>query len=167
MSVWLHNLLFLSFSLQNLCTFCTICFRQHLCTPTKVQKMGLRRQFCTGPRKKRKKIAPSRLRRREGALGYRFGVRRNHVTGNGCGSVPVTIEYPILAKKLLSCCEQSVNFMGLAGMSRQKPRCFGKPLTCFYTVFNINHSASIMPVTTWVTVVTKSSMVNFFTTSSS
>ena len=57
--------------------------------------------------------------------------------------------------------------MGLAGMSRQKARCFGKLLTCFYTVFNTNHSASIMPVTTWVTVVTKSSMVNFFTTSSS
>ena len=73
--------------------------------------MGLHRQFCTGPRNKRKKIAPSRLRRREGALGYRFGVRRNHVTGNGCGSVPVSIEYPILAKKLLSCCEHSVNFI--------------------------------------------------------
>ena len=62
------------------------------------------------PLPRTKRSAPSRLRRREGALGYRFGVRRNHVTGNGCGSVPVSIEYPILAKKILSCCEHSVNF---------------------------------------------------------
>src|SRR5699024_7083303 len=35
-----------------------------------------------------------------GIWGISFGVRRNHVPGIGCGSVPVLIQYPITAKKL-------------------------------------------------------------------
>ena len=39
--------------------------------------------------------------------------------GYGCGSVPVSIEYPRLAKKILSRCEHSVNLAGPRGFFRR------------------------------------------------
>ena len=39
--------------------------------------------------------------------------------GYGCGSVPVSIEYPRLAKKILSRCEHSVNLAGARGFPRR------------------------------------------------
>ena len=53
---------------------------------------------------------PPRSEQRGGLLGYRFGVRRNHVTGFWLRlHCPVTIVYPKVTCKILRGCEQFVN----------------------------------------------------------